>query len=795
MKNLFDKNLKRKQAFGLRMAGGGSLQKLGEFLAPAMPVNTQPVEMPTSTAKAPSMANGLRSLGQFLQPAMPVSAQPVEMPTNTGPSLGEAIGSAMKGLGTFLQPAITPPMPEAQPLNTFPATRPGTLPVMSGRPMPGSGQPLPSTASVPPRAAIGGGSLHGEVDGPGGPRDDRVGPVMLSNREYILPEKTYRALKKEKGGKAGVDRWVQRTNDGIAPHGLRDGGMAAGGKRVPLNAAEFVGAGAPVQTKTAQMAADAGRTAINAAELGAAADPWPRGLQPPPPTPADPPKPPGLVGRGLRAIGRVAGPIAGAAVAADTATTSTERAAERTGVNPENKTLGAGMDLGMRSAPVVGPIYNALVPPGADAQRLGGDIAARGAYAADGMLGHLPSSLLNPEQPDAVKPAVAPAPAAAANVPAPGLAVPPVAAAPAAAEPPAGNGLTTGVSPDGMRMAITNVGADGQFPAQPRTVQSVEGRQAQLRAAYAPTQYNAEASSTPSLRTSDLHAGDGLIDAGTGDGRRVPIASIEGRLAQKAVDRQTRLGLARDQVVTQAETQRRGQDMLADSAAARDAVTARGQDIDAANQGLRAQSEARRAEAEAARAARQEKLDANKAEAEGVEQTQKAFDRMATVDTPILDAKGKPTGRTEQKVDSALRNTMEDFYRRKGGYEKLSPVERDKVALEAKDAWKINRALQASGTKNNWFGDLFGDEQTNPGNTDVLVTKIGPAGTIKKAGINGASVFERDATPYIHTKHGGIIPLKVIAQDGEASKAFADMLKRQGKTDLLKQYTELTKGK
>lgn len=56
----------------------------------------------------------------------------------------------------------------------------------------------------------------GYVRGPGGPREDKVGPVMLSDKEYVLPAKTVRAM----GGPEELDEVVQATNDGRKPRGM-----------------------------------------------------------------------------------------------------------------------------------------------------------------------------------------------------------------------------------------------------------------------------------------------------------------------------------------------------------------------------------------------------------------------------------------------------------------------------------------------------------------------------------------------------------------------------------------------
>lgn len=57
----------------------------------------------------------------------------------------------------------------------------------------------------------------GEVDGPGGPEEDKV-HAMLSNGEYVLPTKTTKAI-----GVDVLDQIVMETNDGKKPAGARAG--------------------------------------------------------------------------------------------------------------------------------------------------------------------------------------------------------------------------------------------------------------------------------------------------------------------------------------------------------------------------------------------------------------------------------------------------------------------------------------------------------------------------------------------------------------------------------------------
>ena len=64
----------------------------------------------------------------------------------------------------------------------------------------------------------------GVVDGPGGPREDRV-PAMLSDDEAVLPAKTVQAL----GGPEAVEALIEQTNDGRPPaRGLSAGKFANG---------------------------------------------------------------------------------------------------------------------------------------------------------------------------------------------------------------------------------------------------------------------------------------------------------------------------------------------------------------------------------------------------------------------------------------------------------------------------------------------------------------------------------------------------------------------------------------
>lgn len=73
----------------------------------------------------------------------------------------------------------------------------------------------------------------GDVEGPGGPTDDKVGPVMLSDKEYVLPADTVEAV----GGPEALDELRDATHEFIdernRPRGLADGGRAFVGPKDP----------------------------------------------------------------------------------------------------------------------------------------------------------------------------------------------------------------------------------------------------------------------------------------------------------------------------------------------------------------------------------------------------------------------------------------------------------------------------------------------------------------------------------------------------------------------------------
>lgn len=213
-------------------AGGGALEAMGRFLQPAMPVpqvpaanivaDSNPIASPGAPTAGQLHGVGLRAMPVGVNPSPPITTSsglqpPMHIPSPAPqPGFQSTEGSASAdAISTARYPS-------------------GKIPAVSGtgmaNPAAGTG---PHTAPflLSRRGATGGpvdNDLGGEVAGPGGPRDDMVGPVYLSNKEYVLPGKAYQALKEEKGGKRGLDQWVQKKNDGIPPRGLRDG-MAGGG--------------------------------------------------------------------------------------------------------------------------------------------------------------------------------------------------------------------------------------------------------------------------------------------------------------------------------------------------------------------------------------------------------------------------------------------------------------------------------------------------------------------------------------------------------------------------------------
>lgn len=88
----------------------------------------------------------------------------------------------------------------------------------------GASRPTIGAMGLPIMTSVGYAS-GGEVKGPGGPTDDKVGPVMLSDGEYVLPADTVRAV-----GKENLDKLKDATHTPVSVkqrRGLRR--MADGG--------------------------------------------------------------------------------------------------------------------------------------------------------------------------------------------------------------------------------------------------------------------------------------------------------------------------------------------------------------------------------------------------------------------------------------------------------------------------------------------------------------------------------------------------------------------------------------
>lgn len=522
---------------------------------------------------------------------------------------------ALEKLGTFLAPLAPPmPQPQPQPLNTFQPTQPGKLPVKSGNPMPGSGQPLPSTASVPVRAADGGEIVKqyglraalrsgeiGRVVGPGGPREDKV-DAKLSAGEYVLPAKTVEAM----GGAEALDEFVRSTNDGREPAtSLRDGGAYANGL-VPYNPVVGQAPGPIVQpapappriTSAPNPNVDPVRGSAEMRDFMSSNPRAPGGGSPLPPAkpaaPVAPAGPPRLTGA------LVAAPTAifGAKSSFDTPTSEYR---SRLGMDPNEGSVGG--DLVARGAGVMSDFGANMLDIGTG---LVNGVRNMGGAAPIQSFGDI---LRRDDKGAGVTPAARPA-AAAATAPAAAApaasgasdmdsvdfwmkhiengGTPPINGTPAYQEASRRmfeNALTTGVErgADGnvTKMAMTNMNNMGKFPESRQTMQTQEGRQATLRAAYAPTQYRTEESSTPSLRRDDLHAGTNFGDSG---GINNPN-SWDWMVTRK--DR--RMAQEREANQNNNATLRRGQDMsYAGDAAKANALTQKA-NIDAASEASKAQ--------------------------------------------------------------------------------------------------------------------------------------------------------------------------------------------------------------
>lgn len=195
----------------------------------------------------------------------------------------------------------------------------------------------------------------GPVKGKGGPTADKVGPVMLSNKEYVLPADTVEAM----GGKEALDQvrlathdfdhdgdnGVDRDNDGdgkrkILRH-LRDGGQ-----RDLFD--EFAPETKAAPTPPPAAAAPTPRPALNdpARTLSPEAKAY---LNPAtPPTPAAQPSALSKLGSGLKLAGNIVGRGVGALGVADDVMDMHDN-----GVTPQNA-IGTALDTAALAVPAAG---------------------------------------------------------------------------------------------------------------------------------------------------------------------------------------------------------------------------------------------------------------------------------------------------------------------------------------------------------------------------------------------------------------------------------------------------------
>jgi len=184
----------------------------------------------------------------------------------------------------------------------------------------------------------------GSVEGPGGPTDDKVGPVKLSNKEYVLPADTVAAIGVDKlealraathdfdstedaeglaGG--GIMDWIKNTAGAVASK-LRGAAAPASAPTAPVTPAASA---APIRPAFApggtQVMGEAGRASARAAAYEAAGNPL-----------------------GAARVGAAA-PSAAPGVA-----TVAENAAAKTGLVSRAGGLRAGLGSVLRGAGVIG---------------------------------------------------------------------------------------------------------------------------------------------------------------------------------------------------------------------------------------------------------------------------------------------------------------------------------------------------------------------------------------------------------------------------------------------------------
>lgn len=469
-------------------------------------------------------------------------------------------GGVLQQLGTFMAPAMPQPMaePAPMPLNTIPATAPGKLPVISGRPVITEGVPPIRTAINGVRAADGGlvdrhglraamrAGETGRVVGKGGPREDKV-PAMLSNGEYVLPAKTAEAM----GGPEALDEIVRATNDGREPAvSLRSGAHLANGL-VPYDPVVGQAPGPVVETPPVRITrapnpnVDPVMGSAEMRDFMANNPRAPGGGSPlPDVTPANATS---LASKGLRFVARATPAAAVGAGLTGAVQSVAEPFTNRDKVSGYASSVGLGAEQGDS------PLWQHAKETAAQGLRVFQNI---GDATGAGYLGRAIARKLGGENFFDFGGSATPAsPAAPAATPARAAPAAPVApAAPAA--PPEDEVIT-------------------------RPLFNPEQR-ASLRAAqYAPTQYRDDPTTTPSLRRDDLHAGADFAGSG---GINNPkswdwlVTRKDRRMAQEAASNEANNA-----------TLRRGQDMRFAGDAAQAAAMTRKAELDSASDARKAE--------------------------------------------------------------------------------------------------------------------------------------------------------------------------------------------------------------
>lgn len=403
-----------------------------------------------------------------------------------------------------------------------------------------------ATKDIIKRSGLRGALRHAEVhEGPGivkgpGTRTSDSVDAKLSKDEYVLPGDTVEAI-----GKENLDEIVMNTHEFVNKPSLRDGVVyAADGdpglryRRMTPNAGPqqpaYTSPGQPINarpTLAGGLSPEAAAYGRNAAQQTAAFNAAKAAA------PAARPVP-GIVS----APGFAAG--SGMASAVQTYNTPTSEYARRLGVDEPSSFMG---DLAVRGAGALQDLGNTLTFGVAD--RLGNALTGGG-------IDH--STAYN-----------APVQTAATTQPA----APAAQAAAAPARQPVTIDNATGQPVDATTLRSSRVGdnvsitGDGGPVARP--MQTVEGRQATLRAAYAPTQYEGR----PGQSTNSLVA----------EANPMPQTQLPARTIGEQFDRDVAAKRANKDRRLQAELDVRERDSLRQygASAERNAVTLRGQDMTA----------------------------------------------------------------------------------------------------------------------------------------------------------------------------------------------------------------------